>query len=170
MDRGEHIASGPSPRGTARQNQREKAPRPPQLSTTPLGRRLTEIITQAESPRQAEVVSKSASETKETHSRIGPGLKSLLQGSKAHGNSDPLRAPIPMAGPKPINGPLVVGSLVAADLFLVVQAALLISGKQAAMSLAEWAFVFLSLALGAWLGSLAVLVGSRSEAEPGAER
>ncbi|MBM3837765.1 MAG: hypothetical protein FJ398_07330 [Verrucomicrobia bacterium] len=169
MDCGEHIASGPGPHGTARTSRRETSPRPPQLSRSALGRKLDQLMVEPGTPGPPVAVAASPATTSESGAQIGPGLNSLLQGSKTLEIRVPATAPEAADGSRLIRGPVVIGSLAAADLLLVAQAVWVAFGKPEPVSFAAWMLVFASIALGAWLGSLAILIGSRAAA-PRSER
>ena len=159
MDRGDYIASGPSQRGAARNSQREKALPPHQLSKTGLGRRLDQIMNEGDPSRQTASVSDSSASTAPADVRVSPGLGSLLEGTKTSERTvqamgDPVRTEDRIEFARPV----LVWSLVCADLLLLLQSALLISRKAPGATFTEWALVVLCVGLGAWLASLAVLL------------
>jgi hypothetical protein len=92
-------------------------------------------------------------------------LNSLLQGSKPLETRASTPAAEEAAGSRLIQSPVLLVSLVAADLFLLAQASLVVVWRGREMSFAGWVLIFLSIALGAWLGSLAILVGNLREAK-----
>lgn len=137
--------------------------RPSPSTKTVLGRGLDQLMTGTQTSGQGDSGA-SPAPTIKVDVQIGPGLGRLLRGAGTSVRAREALAAEELSDRESIPHRAVLSlSLAAADLLLLGQSALLVFRNAPTMSLAEWALASLGVALGAWLGCLAVLQFCRND-------
>ena len=103
-----------------------------------------------------------APQTIEVNVQAGPGLGTLLRGNKSSERAAGTIQPGELSDAQTsLHHPVVICSLLAADILLLGQAALLVLRATRPPGFTELLFAFVCVGLGAWLACLAVLLRSQ---------
>ena len=135
--------------------------RRPQIIKTGLGRGLDELMTGTKTAGHGDTGSEAPAQTIKVNVQAGQGLGTLLRGNKASERAAGTIQPGERSDAQDdLHHPVVFCSLLAADILLLGQAALLVLRAARPPGFTELLFAFICVGFGAWLACLAVLLRS----------